>query len=316
MTSVDYLVSSYNKHEHLPAVLQSVLDDCALTGGRIVLIDDGSTDGSDALCAEFARAHSHVVFVSQKNRGIFGTVNRLAEHIQSDWIRFVDCDDPIKAGSTAYLIALAERMGSALAYGAARQYGPEPLSPGSVEAFNPAGAEDGIIADALDYALRGFNFVPTQCVLRTASLGGVFPLREDLISCQDYAINLRVARISPFAYTTAVVCCQMLGAQNRLSAREALTLHQTVRIIQDVAREGFDDNTRRMALAKQIGRAMRWMRRSRPHARLDSRYWSFLLRRQVCRVPGVPLPFDAWMNAVADFYAEDVADVLGGVKPY
>lgn len=313
--TADYLVSSYNKRAHLPAVLQSVKEDRELTGGRIVLIDDGSQDGSDAICAAFAQQNG-VVYFRQQNRGIFGTVNRLVEQIEADWIRFVDCDDPILPGSTAYLIALAERVGTTLAFGAARPYGPAPIIPGEVEAFSGEGARDDVIADALDYSLLGFNFVPTQCVLRVAGLKGIFPLREDLISCQDYAINLRVARTSGFARTDAAVCRQLLGVQNRLSAREALTFHQSVRIIQDVARETFDTETKRKAAAKQIGRAMRWMRHNHKNERLRSRYWRFFLRRQMCRFPGLAIPFDHWIDAVADLYAEEVADLLGGARPY
>ena len=51
---VSYLVSSYNKRPWLPAVLASVARERGKTGGEIVLIDDGSADGSADLCAAFA----------------------------------------------------------------------------------------------------------------------------------------------------------------------------------------------------------------------------------------------------------------------
>jgi glycosyltransferase involved in cell wall biosynthesis len=312
---VNYLVSSYNKRDYLPAVLRSVERDQALTGGHVILIDDGSQDGSDAICEDFARQNHAVSYFRQENRGIFGTTNRLVGHSNADWVRFVDCDDPILPGSTAYLIDLAEREGTDLAFGEGATYGPDPLALDACEPFSSVGAGESVIDDALAYSLRNFSFVPTQCVLRRATLSDIFPLREDLVSCQDYAINLRVARRSGFARTNAVVCRRLVGASNRLSYHEALTFHQTARIVKDVACEGFDEPTQRQAVAKQIGRAMRWMRHNRPHARLSLRYWSFFWRRQSCRVLG-KVPFHRWMDAIIDLYAEDAKDILRGKRPY
>jgi len=44
--SVSYLVTVYQKAKFLPTVLAAIAEERAGTGGEIIVIDDGSTDGS------------------------------------------------------------------------------------------------------------------------------------------------------------------------------------------------------------------------------------------------------------------------------
>jgi cellulose synthase/poly-beta-1,6-N-acetylglucosamine synthase-like glycosyltransferase len=56
--TVSFLVIAHNDAPVLAVVLKSVWREARATGGEVILADDGSTDGSDRICAAFARSYS------------------------------------------------------------------------------------------------------------------------------------------------------------------------------------------------------------------------------------------------------------------
>lgn len=92
--TVSYLVSSYNKSEYLISVLESVESELKQTGGDVLIIDDGSTDGSWAAIEAFSRRDARITVQRQENRGIFNVTNQLIRSGTEKWMRIVDCDDP------------------------------------------------------------------------------------------------------------------------------------------------------------------------------------------------------------------------------
>ncbi|NJM33836.1 MAG: glycosyltransferase family 2 protein [Rhodomicrobium sp.] len=123
MGEISYLLTSYNKVDYLPSVLDSILVEHSETGGEIIVIDDGSTDGSLDLCRQFAADNPAVKLIEQENRGVFAALNRIIPLASHAWIRLCDSDDPLIYGSTRYLRRLAELRNAAIAYGAAIDYG-------------------------------------------------------------------------------------------------------------------------------------------------------------------------------------------------
>jgi glycosyltransferase involved in cell wall biosynthesis len=87
--------------------LESVWQEAAALEAEIILVDDGSSDGSTQICERFANDHPEILFWRQDNRGIFPTVNLIALKAQGRWVRFCDSDDPLILGSTRRLIDAA-----------------------------------------------------------------------------------------------------------------------------------------------------------------------------------------------------------------
>lgn len=59
----------------------------------IILIDDGSTDGSGAICDAFAAKDPRVRVFHQENRGLWAVRNRGQQESMGDYLLFVDGDD-------------------------------------------------------------------------------------------------------------------------------------------------------------------------------------------------------------------------------
>lgn len=102
------IVPVYQAARYLRACVESILaqdfDDFEL-----LLVDDGSTDGSGALCDEFGKRDRRVRVVHQENRGVTRTRERAAELAQGTLLLWVDADDTIEAGLFAGIAAVHGR---------------------------------------------------------------------------------------------------------------------------------------------------------------------------------------------------------------
>lgn len=78
----------------------------------LLLIDDGSTDGSAALCDEFALLDSRVRVIHQKNAGVSAARNTGVSAAQGEYIGFVDSDDLIEPDMYSVMMELADRTGA------------------------------------------------------------------------------------------------------------------------------------------------------------------------------------------------------------
>ena len=117
-TTVSYVVTVYNfKAPFLSGVLAALRAECDATDGEIVLIDDGSTDGSASMLAAFADDYPRARVLAQPNRGVAAATNRGIAAAARAYIRLVDADDVIVAGSTALLRGLLVSTGCDFSYG-------------------------------------------------------------------------------------------------------------------------------------------------------------------------------------------------------
>lgn len=92
MASVSVIMPVYNAAAHLEAAVQSVLHQ-TLQDLELILVDDGSTDGSAALCDAAAAADCRVRTVHQPNAGICAARNRGLELAAGEYVSFCDDDD-------------------------------------------------------------------------------------------------------------------------------------------------------------------------------------------------------------------------------
>ena len=72
---------------------------------ELILVDDGSKDGSGAMCDNFAAQDNRVHIIHQKNAGAGAARNAGLTMAKGEYIVFVDSDDMIRQG---YFEALAK----------------------------------------------------------------------------------------------------------------------------------------------------------------------------------------------------------------
>ena len=74
MPKVSVIVPVYNVAAYLPKCVESILNQTE-SDIEIILVDDGSTDDSGAICDQFAVADSRVKVIRQKNGGLSAARN-------------------------------------------------------------------------------------------------------------------------------------------------------------------------------------------------------------------------------------------------
>ena len=77
---------------------------------EIILVDDGSTDTSGAICDEIAREISNVVVIHKSNGGLSSARNAGIDAAAGDFIQFVDSDDYLNPGVLGGLLEQVSRQ--------------------------------------------------------------------------------------------------------------------------------------------------------------------------------------------------------------
>lgn len=95
MPAVSVLIPAYNVERYLHKCLDSVLSQ-TFVNFEVILIDDGSTDGTGKICDDYAAKDSRIKVYHQGNKGISATRNLCLQHANGNYIQFVDSDDWIE----------------------------------------------------------------------------------------------------------------------------------------------------------------------------------------------------------------------------
>ena len=94
---ISVIMPVYNSGKYLKTAVDSILSQ-SFTHFELLLVDDGSTDGSAERCDEYARQDSRVLVVHQKNGGICNARNTALRMARGEFIAFSDHDDEYLPG--------------------------------------------------------------------------------------------------------------------------------------------------------------------------------------------------------------------------
>lgn len=82
----------YNVESYLNRCVESILNQ-SYDNIELIMIDDGSTDGSSLLCDEWATKDSRIVVIHKENGGVSSARNVGLEKARGEYLTFVDPDD-------------------------------------------------------------------------------------------------------------------------------------------------------------------------------------------------------------------------------
>ena len=89
---VSVIIPVYNSIAYLRRSVDSVLKQ-SFEDYEILLIDDGSTDGSEVICDEYAEQYDRVKAVHQQHRGVSSACNCGINNAHGKYLMFCDSDD-------------------------------------------------------------------------------------------------------------------------------------------------------------------------------------------------------------------------------
>lgn len=103
---VSVIIPVYNVEKFLDETIQSVLDQ-ELEEIEIILVNDGSTDSSAAICKKYASVDPRISFFDQENRGVSVARNHGLSHARGEYVYFLDSDDTIASDFLLEAVTIA-----------------------------------------------------------------------------------------------------------------------------------------------------------------------------------------------------------------
>ena len=104
---VSIIVPVYQVKDYIGECVESLLAQ-TYENLEILLVDDGSTDGSGELCDECACKDNRIRVIHQENQGAAGARNTGLDHAEGKYVAFVDSDDRV---SSVYIEELYKLIG-------------------------------------------------------------------------------------------------------------------------------------------------------------------------------------------------------------
>jgi glycosyltransferase involved in cell wall biosynthesis len=243
---VSIIIAAFNCEATVEATIQSCLAQ-TLPSVEVVVVDDGSTDGTAAKLQSFG---NRISVVSQANRGLAAARNVGLATARGRFIAWMDADDlcaPERLAAQSHVLeanpdaVLVSSDFSAFAvdadysrsyigtyYGAVGRSGVDEIYPQPAQGV-PSGEKGSLVSVRLGSAYPRIlfgNFVhpPTVMVRREAiEYAGIFD--EELRYASDYELIIRLSKLGKFAYIDTPLLRyrisdgQMSGARNMVAVR-------------------------------------------------------------------------------------------------
>jgi glycosyltransferase involved in cell wall biosynthesis len=210
---VSVVIPLYNKAAHIRHALDSVL---AQTYGdfEVIVIDDGSTDGSAALAQRCS--DPRVRLLAQENAGVSAARNRGVVEARCELIAFLDADDAWQPTFLETICRLAREYPTcgafATAYSIVEQNGREWFPRCKEITRTPW---EGILADYFRFSVEIPGVWTSAVAVRKSVFDsvGLFSVGERL--AEDLDMWCRIALRYPIAFSTVVGATYYLNADNR-----------------------------------------------------------------------------------------------------
>jgi glycosyltransferase involved in cell wall biosynthesis len=113
---VSICVPVYNTAKYLPRCIDSLLQQ-TYSNLEIILVDDGSTDGSEVICDEYAELDDRVIVIHKENGGEASARNAGLHAATGEFIMFIDNDDEYVIDAARLLVMAMENENVDLAIG-------------------------------------------------------------------------------------------------------------------------------------------------------------------------------------------------------
>ncbi len=216
---VSVVITVYNGADYVAAAIDSALDqrDARV---EVVVVDDGSTDGSPAILAAFG---DRIRLVTQRNAGVAAAVNAGVRAARGIWIAFLDADDvfdPMKVSRQ-----LAACGGFDFSYTDSLCVGEDLAEPVLRSSFEPP--YQGDVLDAL--LVRNF-VVKSTVMLRRALFEAVGGMDETYRGVDDWPCWIKCAVRTRFGYLPEPRTVYRFRTDS-LSTKTRLTVRDHLRVI-------------------------------------------------------------------------------------
>ncbi len=209
VSNISVVIPLYNKASEIELTLRSVFAQ-SLQPREIVVVDDGSTDGS-AEIVESLRSPL-VRLIRQQNQGVSAARNRAMREATGEWVALLDGDDMWCTDYLKTVSAMIERWPGCGAYGTGFF-----IDDGERRVVARSCQQEGVV-DFFAESMRSYVLIPSATTLRrdlALQLGG-FP--EGMRMGEDQFLWTKIARVAKVAIMPQPMIIYSRAATNRSAA--------------------------------------------------------------------------------------------------
>lgn len=183
------VVPVYNSAKYLNTCLQSLVAQ-TYTDLEIILVDDGSTDVSPAICDWYAEKYEFIRVMHKQNGGVHDARNIGLENSNGDVIAFIDSDDLMDPQAFEIMIQVLEKTDAdVVACGFKTEYGKIKLEQYYKDIPSPREFLGGTAAaKGISNGLTGFIW---NKIIRKDVIGDL-RFRDDIPICDDLFFNYQL----------------------------------------------------------------------------------------------------------------------------
>jgi len=267
--AVSVMMPVYNALPYVAEAVRSILTQ-TMGDFELVVIDDGSTDGSKQLLEAQAARDERIRLISRENRGISATRQQMLETARGEYVAVLDADD----------VALPDRLEKQRAF--LDSNSDVVCVGGSFDAIDEAGRFLRVFElptehEQIDQSLiRGVNVICHSAVMMrrkvALAVGGYDPL---LAPSEDYDLWLRMGEVGRLANLPQVL------VRYRYHGSSASSLGRQIQM--ETARRACERAWKRRGIAGRFEATDQWRpgadRRSRHEFAVRFGWWAFTSRQ-------------------------------------
>lgn len=107
---ISIIIPIFNAQPYLRKCLDSIISENIENIIEIILVNDGSSDGSKEIAIEYYNSYSNIRIINQDNQGAFLARNNGLVHARGEYVIFLDADDYLLEGTIEHLIRVVRKQ--------------------------------------------------------------------------------------------------------------------------------------------------------------------------------------------------------------
>ena len=245
---VSILTAAYNATPFLAETVRSVLAQ-SMPDFEMLIVDDGSSDGTYDLAQEYARQDPRIRTFRQANGGVSVARNTALAHSRGGILAILDSDDVWMPDYLAEQLAMFERIPAASII--------------TVNAINRGGPRDGQTLWPVHRAPRRVDLIDiieqedSVCIMsciRREVIDGIGGFKSALRGNEDYHLWLRATNAGYQLWRNGVPTCYYRRRATSLSADERTMLNGVMGVLREAVGWVADKPVETAAIQKQLHR--------------------------------------------------------------
>lgn len=226
-------VCCYNSEPYLADTIESIILQ-TFTDWELVIINDGSKDGTEEIVKRYEKRGVPIVYFRQENKGFAAARNKAVELSRGEWIAILDHDDLWYPGKLRIQADAISRHPEAKLHFANSEWF---LDSGRIvrRTLETGRFASGILSGAFDKLLAEGCFIDSEtAVINRAALLDCGGFNEGYSYIVDYDMFIRLAERYPVCYEDGILAKWRMHERQASNVMKAVMFEEYVLMFEDV----------------------------------------------------------------------------------